>query len=304
MTLTHNRADWIAVDWGTSRLRAWAMTADGEILASASSAKGMGSLAPYQFEAALLEEIGDWLALDRSTPVIACGMVGARQGWIEAHYETAPCAPAGPLVSPAVNDPRISVHICPGVKQHGPADVMRGEETQVAGYIAQNPDFDGVLCLPGTHSKWAHISAGEIVSFRTFMTGEMFALLSGQSVLRHSVATEGWDAGAFAAAVSDAIAKPEALAARFFSLRAEALLHDLQGDTARARLSGLLIGAELAAAKPYWLGQDVTLIGASSLTGSYAAALTAQGARPTIADGSAMTLAGLTAAYRSLKDST
>ncbi len=298
------KADWIAVDWGTSHLRAWAMAADGSVRDQGQSADGMGRLSPDRFEPALLDLVHGWLG-GGPTKVVACGMVGSRQGWTEAPYRAVPCTALDTgLVRAPAKDLRLDVRLIPGVKQDSPADVMRGEETQVAGYIAQNPDFDGVLCLPGTHSKWAHISAGEIVSFRTFMTGEMFALLSGQSVLRHSVATEGWDPGAFAAAVSDAIAKPEALAARFFSLRAEALLHDLQGDTARARLSGLLIGAELAAAKPYWLGQDVTLIGASSLTGSYAAALTAQGARPTIADGSAMTLAGLTAAYRSLKDST
>ncbi len=300
MTLTHNRADWIAVDWGTSRLRAWAMTADGEILASASSAKGMGSLAPYQFEAALLEEIGDWLALDRSTPVIACGMVGARQGWIEAHYETAPCAPAGPLVSPAVNDPRISVHICPGVKQHGPADVMRGEETQVAGLLAANPGFEGVICLPGTHSKWVRVQAGQVAEFQTFMTGELYALLSGQSVLRHSVANDGWDGSAFAAAVETALEAPASISARLFSLRAESLLADLSPQVASTRLSGYLIGLELAAARGYWSGQAVAIIGASQLGQHYAEALRTLGVQSYIHNSDAMTLKGLTAAYHQL----
>jgi hypothetical protein len=73
---------------------------------------------------------------------------------------------------------------------------MRGEETQIAGFLAQNPGFDGVLCLPGTHTKWVHISAGEVVSFRSFMTGELFATVGPHSVLRHSVG-EGWDDAAF-----------------------------------------------------------------------------------------------------------
>ena len=133
------------------------------------------------------------------------------------------------------------------------------------------------------------------------MTGELFALLSTQSVLRHSIG-EGWDDEAFAAAVSDAMSKPEAMASRLFSLRAESLLHGLAPAAARARASGFLIGAELAAARPYWLGQEIALIGAESLSNLYAKALRAQGTEPKIADGAATTLAGLTAAYELLKE--
>jgi len=302
MIPTPQKASWIAVDWGTSHLRAWSMGNDGKVLDHGESQDGMGKLAPDQFEPTLLKLADIWLG-ESTTTVIACGMVGSRQGWAEAPYRAVPCAVQNTdLARAPAQDKRLNVRLIPGVKQDSPADVMRGEETQIAGYIARNPDFDGVLCLPGTHCKWVHISAGEIVSFRTFMTGEMFALLSTSSVLRHSIPDSGWDADAFAQAVDEAIARPEAMAARLFSLRAESLLHDLPPAKARARLSGLLIGAELAAAKPYWLGQQVTCIGASPLTQSYASALTAQGAAPTIADGSAMTLAGLTAAYQSLKD--
>ena len=113
---------------------------------------------------------------------------------------------------------------------------MRGEETQIAGFIAAHPEWDGILCLPGTHSKWAHISAGEVVSFRTFLTGEMFAPLSRQSVLRHSVGGDGWDDAAFVTAVSDTLSRPEHLASSLFSLRAGSLLDDLPAATARAQL--------------------------------------------------------------------
>ena len=300
MSGTAAYADWIAVDWGTSNMRAFAMK-DGKVIAEGKSDKGMGSLEKSQFEAALLEVIDPWLG-SAVTPVVACGMVGAKQGWIEAAYGAVPCQPlsANPA-RPETSDPRIEVAIIPGLQQNTPADVMRGEETQIAGYLALNPGFDGVLCLPGTHTKWVQISAGEVVSFRTFMTGELFALLSTQSVLRHSIG-EGWDDEAFAAAVSDAMSKPEAMASRLFSLRAESLLHGLAPAAARARASGFLIGAELAAARPYWLGQEIALIGAESLSNLYAKALRAQGTEPKIADGAATTLAGLTAAYELLKE--
>ncbi len=284
---------WIAVDWGTSNLRAWAMGPDGRVLAEATSDEGMGKLSREGFEPALLRLVGPWLA-DRP-PVVACGMVGSRQGWCEAPYRTVPCTPLdrGALVLAPATDARLKVWIAPGLKQTSPADVMRGEETQIAGALRLLPGYDGVLCLPGTHSKWVHISAGEVVSFQTYMTGEMFALLSEASVLRHGMQGAGWDEAAFDAAVSDALSRPERLGARLFSLRAEGLIAGLSPQAARARLSGLLIGTELAAARPYWLGQRVTLIGAETLSAAYARALAAQGVAAQRLNATDCTLAGL-----------
>lgn len=286
---------WIAVDWGTSHVRAWLMGPDGAVLDRRNSSDGMGTLGKDEFQLALERLCGDVLP----APVMACGMVGARQGWAEAPYATVPCVPPGADVATKAPTtlPGLDVRILPGVKQAKPADVMRGEETQIAGYLATRPGFDGIICLPGTHTKWAHISAGEIVSFRTSMTGEMFGLLSKHSVLRHSVG-EGWDAAAFAAGVDQAISRPETLAAAFFSIRAESLLDGLCPDAAKARLSGLLIGAELAAMRPYWLGQQVAIIGTKTLTRAYQTALGTQGVPVTDTPSDEdMTLAGLTAAY-------
>lgn len=287
--------DWIAVDWGTSNLRAWAM-AGTRVLAEASSDDGMSRLARPDFEPALLRVIAPWLGAG-VMPVVACGMVGSRQGWHEAPYRTVPCTPVDPalMVTAPTSDPRISVRLAPGLRQMQPADVMRGEETQIAGALALAPGFDGVLCLPGTHSKWVHVSAGEVVSFQTFMTGEMFALLSEQSVLRHGMQGDGWDDAAFDAAVSDSLSRPERIAARLFALRAEGLVHGLAPASARARLSGLLIGTELAAARPYWLGQPVLLVGAERLSAAYGRALALQGVQARGLNATDCTLAGLSA---------
>jgi len=285
--------DWIAVDWGTSNLRAWAMGSAGPV-AMAASEDGMGRLSRDGFEPALLRLIGPWLT-NAPMAVIACGMVGSRQGWHEAPYRAVPCTPLDPaaMVSVPTIDPRLSLRIAPGLKQITPADVMRGEETQIAGALALNPGFDGVLCLPGTHSKWVQISAGEVVSFQTFMTGELFALLSEHSVLRHGMAGGGWDQAAFDAALSDGLSRPERIAARLFGLRAEGLIGGLGPAAARSRLSGLLIGIELAASRPYWLGQSVAIIGTEGLANAYARALTAQGASPRLMPAVDCTLAGL-----------
>lgn len=292
--------EWIGVDWGTSHLRAWKMR-DGDVLDHRENDAGMARLDPAAFEPALLDLVAPWLS-ERKTTVIACGMVGARQGWSEAAYRAVPCPPTdvAALTRVPISDPRLDVMIAPGLCQDDPADVMRGEETQIEGALRLAPGFDGVICLPGTHTKWVHVSAGEVVSFRTFLTGELFDLLSNRSILRHTTGT-GWDDAAFDNAVRDALSRPELFSARLFSLRAEGLLHGLPGNSARARISGLLIGLELAGAKPYWLGQAVMLVGAPELSALYARALTAQGARATRLDATACTVAGLTSLCLKLK---
>ncbi|TNC62466.1 2-dehydro-3-deoxygalactonokinase [Rubellimicrobium roseum] len=289
--------DWIAVDWGTSNVRAWAMTAAGEVLAEATSDKGMGKLSREEFEPALLDLIGGWGPGPHR--VVACGMVGARQGWIEAPYARVPGPPLpqGLTMAPTTA-PGLSFGIVPGLCQMDPADVMRGEETKVAGFLALHPGWDGTLLLPGTHPKWISVSAGEVVGFRTSLTGELFAALSGHTVLRHSVTTHGWDDAAFEAGVAEGLARPEALMNRLFGLRAESLLKGLQPPEARARLSGLLIGADLAGARAWWLGARVALLGAGDLMDTWRAALRSQGVQPEEADATQATLAGLTEAWR------
>jgi 2-dehydro-3-deoxygalactonokinase len=136
---------WIAVDWGSSNLRAWAMDARGQVLAEAGSADGAAGLTPDGFEPALLALAAPWLAPDRPTDVIVCGMAGARGAWAEAAYARVPCppTPAATVAAPTA-DPRLAVRILPGLAQDDPPDVMRGEETQIAGLVATEPGFDGV----------------------------------------------------------------------------------------------------------------------------------------------------------------
>ena len=293
--------EWIAVDWGTSNLRAYAMDASDQVLAEATSDQGMSTLQPSQFEPTLRALLSEW-ALPTPCTVIACGMVGSRQGWQEAPYRSVPClahSDAPVQVSNVGDD--LTVWLISGIKQSAPADVMRGEETQIAGFLALNPDWDGVLCMPGTHCKWVHVSAGEIVSFRTFMTGELFDVISTGTVLRHSLTSREMDDDAFDSAASDTLSRPETFAANLFSLRAADLLSGQSAATARGHLSGALIGMELAAAKPYWLGQNVALIGSPRLCTLYARALAAQGVKASQSDAASVTRAGLCATYKALK---
>lgn len=305
-----DRLDWIAVDWGTSSLRIWALDDRGRLLDRVASPEGMGTLSgPEEYEAALLRLAGGWLGRrETPLPVIVCGMAGARQGWREAGYRKAPCRPAAAtgLTGVATRDPRIRVRIVPGICQDEPADVMRGEETQLAGLVSVRGVGDGVACMPGTHSKWARLAGGRLTAFTTAMTGEMFALMAERSVLRHSTGgggAEGMDAGAFDAAVREMLDVPASFAAALFSVRAASLLDDAPPAVCRARLSGLLIGAELAAMRAYWdSGRTVHVIGAGPLADRYAAALRLAGARPVAEDGEALTLAGLAAVRSDLEE--
>lgn len=285
--------EWIAADWGTTNLRLWAMSGRS-VVEKRTSDRGMGVLTPDQFAPTLARATEGWPAV----PVIASGMVGSRQGWVEAPYAPTPCSAEVRIVSVPGDPGGRPVRIVCGVRQDNPADVMRGEETQIAGLLALSPKFDGIACLPGTHTKWVRISAGEICNFKSLMTGELFALISEQSVLRHSVESDAYDQNAFLTAVSDAMARPERGYGSLFQLRAEALLHGLDPAVARSRLSGTLIGWDLAASKPWWLGCDVTIIGATALSSLYEQALRAQGVPAATMSVEDATLAGLTAAYR------
>jgi len=310
------KADWIAVDWGTSHIRVWAMSNTSQILAFDSNNKGMGQLKPHEFESVLLQLIDPWLRNDVITTVVACGMVGAKQGWIESAYHPCPVDLAtltkqGAMIQSPSLDPRIQVYIAGGVKQLSPADVMRGEETQVSGFYCDHPTFSGLVCLPGTHSKWVAFSEGHIQSFKTLMTGEIFALLSQQSILKHTVnATNGstteWNQTAFIASVKYAYNHPEDVLSALFSLRANDLLYGSDPTAAKAALSGYLIGNELRAMSTqlnasFAAGSYVALIGATGLTAHYSSALDCLGYVSKAFDSEKMTLNGLALNYQSLK---
>jgi len=293
-TQPRGEIDWVAIDWGTTRLRVWALAAAGTVLARAESADGMGVMgSAADYESALLSLVEPWLRPDKPTLALACGMVGSRQGWVEVPYAEAPCAPSAlPLAAP-VRDPRLAVWICPGLCQPRPADVMRGEETQLAGLLAAAPDFEGAVCLPGTHSKWVSLREGRVERFATFLTGELFDLLARRSVLRHTVGAEGWDEVSFLAGLGESLDDPVALSARLFSLRAEPLLHGLEAATARSRLSGWLLGWELGAARAFWEEPTVALVGDAELSSRYASALQACGVAAQVHDAERLTLDGL-----------
>lgn len=286
----------VAVDWGTSSFRLWLVSGTGDVLTQTSGPHGMGTLTPAEY-APLLERQMETLGVAPDIPVLISGMAGAKGGWVEAPYlaHDSDLADLAKHATRVTGQPR-DIRILPGLKQRDPANVMRGEETQIIGLLAHNPDFDGIVALPGTHTKWVHLSKNRIEDFATCMTGEIFQLLSRQSVLRHSMAQDAWDEAAFLSAVDEALHDPQSIAVTLFGLRAEMLLAGLTGAAARGRLSGLLIGFELAATRGYWLQGRVALIGAPELCHCYSKALAPMGIKAETLDAQTMTLAGLTLA--------
>ena len=296
------KAKWIAADWGTTHIRAWAIGEEDNVLAFRESNEGMKDLQQNEFEPVLLKLIESWLDDTKVTTVMACGMVGSKQGWVETPYLKTPCAPIDnqQLTIATTKDSRIKVNLVPGVMQNYSADIMRGEETQIAGFINKNPDFNGVVCLPGTHTKWVNVKEGQITSFNTFMTGELFGVISNHTLIRHSISIKGWNQAGFEAGIHEGFNKPGSIASDLFSLRAESIVNDLDRDEARSTLSGLLLGVELNGAQSYWENNNVTIIGSQLLSNNYHQGLKILGGKSQLFSLETATLSGLSFAYREL----
>ncbi|WP_271409143.1 2-dehydro-3-deoxygalactonokinase [Pseudomonas sp. Q1-7] len=238
----------IGLDWGTSSLRAYRFDANGQVCATRQRPWGIRQLPAGGFEAALTQITEGWPALPR----LACGMVGSRQGWREVAYVKLP-ADAATLARGVVHVRCADggeLHVVPGLRNAGIADLMRGEETQIIGALALRPELAGECdwLLPGTHSKWASVRNGVITDFRTFLTGELYALLCRHSTLGTGISHEPVDPQAFARGVLAARDSGAAgISGRLFSARALLLEGEIAGGDVSAYLSGLLIGEELRA---------------------------------------------------------
>jgi len=285
------QASWIAVDWGTSSFRLWILDENDRIIDTVTSAKGMASLSQSQFEPTLSAHLQTLLgAAAFQYPVYIAGMAGARQGWQETPYRSVPCHPVGAFSRVLCENKALEVYIHGGLSQSEPADVMRGEEIQIAGLDKDN----AAICLPGTHSKWVNVKEGIVRGFRTFMSGELFDVLRHHTVLRHAFedACTG-DEEAFLQGVAASLKSPAAFGNALFSLRAEGLLRELRPEEALGRLSGLVIGLELAEVTPYLGAQTVHLIGNEKLCRLYAQALDVCNLSSQWHNPTALTLAGL-----------
>lgn len=290
----------LAVDWGTTNVRAWRLDAGGAVLRKAEFPLGVSQLGPGEAAARFESEVRPALGAE-GLPALLCGMIGSTLGWANAPYLDCPVSLAklaGSLLEVAPG-----VRIVPGLTCAGliGPDLMRGEETQVLGWQAADPARvrgRHLLCHPGTHAKWVRMEEGAVTRFVTAMTGELYDVLGTHSVLKFSPppTDDQFDEGAFdggAAAAGDG----GALASRLFGLRGLTVSGRLPAAAAPSWLSGLLIGAEIAALWPVIASADervVHVVGNQRLCDRYARILTARGVGCEIADGETAVIAGLT----------
>jgi 2-dehydro-3-deoxygalactonokinase len=266
----------IAVDWGTSSLRAYRLDDEGNILDRRRSDRGVLSCDGH-FAAELARQIDGW----DDACIMLCGMIGSRSGWMEVPYVECPSGErqiAASIVGLEGKPEAFAgrdLLIVPGMidQSSSPvADVMRGEETQIVGLFDSLGNGTHTVCLPGTHSKWVCVRDHAVASIRTMMTGEAYALFRTHSVLARLMTKEelSLDIPAFDEGLRRS-GDSGGLLHHLFGVRTTALLGRLSETQSPSYLSGLLIGHEIREQKPR--PPSVHLIGNDRLQIAYAHAL-------------------------------
>jgi 2-dehydro-3-deoxygalactonokinase len=262
-------AQLIALDWGTSSLRAYLLADDGAILERKQATNGILAVKDGAFDAAMEELIGEWPS---SLPVIASGMITSRQGWVEVTYVSCP-ADVSQLAMGVVEKTSARgrhLHFVPGMSREGRdgiPDVMRGEEVQVFGAVQGGQEL---FVAPGTHSKWIDVRDGAITGFATYMTGEVYAVMRQHSILGRLMAGDTHDEAAFKRGAEAGLREPAALLHRLFSARTLGLFGKLLEASLASYLSGLLIGAETGHAMQVRSGPfRCTILGNENLSRLY-----------------------------------
>ena len=276
MSEPDDKANLVAVDWGTTSFRAYWVKA-GAIAAEVSEASGILSIGAGEHGAVLRGLIGRLPEDARDCPIVMSGMIGSRQGWIEAPYVGMPATLAdlaARVVS--IDEPGLGpIRLIPGVMQEpegGMPDVMRGEETQVFGALHLMGREGGVFIMPGTHSKRIEVAGSRLLSFNSYMTGEVFAALRGHTILGRLMAEGKASGDGFARGVEAGRDLPSggALLNAVFGTRTLGLFGRLAAVELPDYLSGLLIAAELSAALPR--GSEGIVVGSGDLVSRYVAA--------------------------------
>jgi 2-dehydro-3-deoxygalactonokinase len=266
----------IAIDWGTSSLRGARLGTTGKVLESREFSRGILTVPPGQFEAVFKEHFSDWMQAEGALCLIS-GMAGSRQGWQEAPY--CPC-PAGftELGQHLLWLQADRIALVPGLSCMGQdalhtPDVMRGEEVQIFGALQLAGRNSATLVLPGTHSKWVQVEHGRVTQFQTFMTGEVFALMSQHSILGKTLDLNGtFDEATFLQGVDQSQTRSSVLH-HLFAVRTLGLFERLSAAQLASYLSGLLIGEELRTHSVSGDSTPLILIGSHALTLRYTLAL-------------------------------
>ncbi|GAA0737036.1 2-dehydro-3-deoxygalactonokinase [Sphingomonas japonica] len=282
-------APFLAIDWGTTNRRVYRIE-NGAVAATERDDRGVAAMQSRGFEqelAAIRERCGD-------LPVLMAGMVGSTIGWREAAYVAVPAGIEVLAANCLSIDARTAIVPGIAVDTEQRSDVMRGEEVQLLGAVAAGlVPRDAMLCQPGTHCKWAAITRGEVTSFTTAMTGEMFAMLRAHSVLARQMTAPVAAGPAFVDGVRQGAKRD--LGATLFGIRAGGVLGRLAEDDAASFASGALIGSDVAARLAEGGDRDFHILADPELGGLYRLAIETLGGSARIVDSHAAFVAGITA---------
>ena len=290
---------WVALDWGTSNFRAYLMD-NNNVIDQVSTQEGMKFIDQNEFEKILIKNIDAWNNKFDIKVIIASGMVGAKQGWIEVPYINSPCDIRNVNFKTFKILDDANIHILSGVSQFNPSDVMRGEETQIAGFLLNNIDFNGSICLPGTHSKWVNMNSYNIQEFTTFLTGELYEIVKKYSILNHSLNTTELDDEIVKSSAKLIIENPSFISNKLFEIRADNLLKNSNQTSNNSKLVGYLLGIELSGSRTYWEDKDLVIIGSSNLNKYYELILNGRSNSIRLFNSSDMALNGLSFYKKSL----
>ncbi|WP_417701046.1 2-dehydro-3-deoxygalactonokinase [Pseudophaeobacter sp.] len=284
MCSAHSQNNWTAAWVGSNEVTLWTMSAR-EVVQRHSTLRSQSDAQQDLLTALQQAEVST------RDPILACGLSQAAA--VEVPAKPAELAPVQLDIAPW------HLLALSGLRQKTPLALMQGHTAQIGGFLALNPKWDGVICLPGAVTHWVQVSAAEVVSFQSTLSSGLQAALAQQLSI-----DDDWSESALKDAVAETMSRPERLAARLAELHANHQLQAAQNPEISGRLWGYLLGAELSAARPYWLGQNLALIGSDHKAAPYLAALSAQGLPVTQADPTRMALEGLIAAWRRLNDTT
>ncbi|MFH5831109.1 2-dehydro-3-deoxygalactonokinase [Halalkalibaculum sp. DA384] len=209
----------------------------------------------------------------KNIPVLISGMASSSIGIVELPYARVPFSLADASVSsrliPRSDHNSRDILLISGVRSS--SDVMRGEEVQLLGLAAGFSLEDAVAVMPGTHSKHVFIRQQQVTDFKTYMTGEVFELLSSRSVLSDSVSSgDILHTDAFLEGVKKGC--EENLLHALFEVRIRDLLAGVEPAPNFDFLSGLIIGSEVGDLLSISPG-DLYIIGSDPLNTRYKTAL-------------------------------
>ena len=273
---------------------------NNNVIDQVSTQEGMKFIEQNEFEKILIKNIDAWNNKFDIKVIIASGMVGAKQGWIEVPYINSPCDIRNVNFKTFKILDDANIHILSGVSQFNPSDVMRGEETQIAGFLLNNVDFNGSICLPGTHSKWVNMNSYNIQEFTTFLTGELYEIVKKYSILNHSLNTTELDDEIVKSSAKLIIENPSFISNKLFEIRADNLLKNSNQTSNNSKLVGYLLGIELSGSRTYWEDKDLVIIGSSNLNKYYELILNGRSNSIRLFNSSDMALNGLSFYKKSL----